>query len=164
MATVNLQLHQIHVFHIVAHLFHHLHVVFQWGLLVFCNSLLPVVHEISGLLSEGLDLFGRETHLDVVLIGDPVNRGLQTEVAEGGLLAGADVDHGPAFLECRLAALVAWEEVCADGVFHHGIARNAVFVELHFDFRFFSGLVDPIGMIGHGHPQVVAAVGIVLCR
>ena len=43
----------------------------------------------------------------------------------------------------------------------YAILRNAVFIELHLNRSFLSGLINPVSMIGHGHPKYITPVRVV---
>ena len=91
-----------------------------------------------------------------------IDSGCQSQVAEARCLARSHVDDGSAVSEFHLSALVAFEQIRSDTVFHFHIAGDAVFVELYFYLCLLSGLIQPIGVVGNGYPQAVVAVRIIL--
>ena len=99
----------------------------------------------------------------MVLIGDAVKLQRKADVAETGLFGRAGLDGGAAVLQFHRAFHVGIQQVIANCILHRAVARYAVFVELHLDDGLLASLVEPVGMTGHGDPQVVTAVRIVLC-
>ena len=57
---------------------------------------------------------------------------------------------------------VVFHQVSANAVLHNAVAGNTILIELHFYRRLFACLVEPVGMVGHRQPEVVAAVRIIL--
>ena len=118
--------------------------------------------EVGRVLRIGLQLFGREAYLYVMLIGMPLNACLQSEVQESGLLHGTHVDDGPSVLKHHLATLCGRKHVGSNLITDFHILRDAVLAESHLYLGSFAGLVKPVGMVGNRQPQVVAAVRIIL--
>ena len=124
--------------------------------------LLPERPEVLRLLGERLYLIGREAYLHMVLIGLTVELQRQAQVAETGFLGGSHIDLGATILQRRGASLIGRQQVGTYLPLHHTIARDAILIELHFDGGLLARLIEPIGMVGDGHPQVVATVRIIL--
>ena len=124
---------------------------------------LPELPEVLRLLGVGHYLLGREANLHVVLVGGAVELHRQADVAEARFLRCPRLDDGAPVLQRDGALRVGLHQVVADSILHHAVARYAVFIELHLDGSLLARLVEPVGMVGNGHPQVVAAIGIIFC-
>ena len=161
-AAVQVDFQQVAVYALVRHILDILLREVYGCLAALVQFVLPERPEVLRLLGEGLNLVGREAHLHVVPVGFAVKRHLQPQVAEAGLRGRAHTDLGPSVLQPHRATAVRRQQVGADLPFHHAVARNAVLIELHLDGGLLTRLVEPVGMVGYGHPQVVAAVGIIL--
>ena len=125
------------------------------------NVLVPEVHKVGGLLCVRSDFVYRESHLYVMFVGLAVNRGLQSEVAEARSLSRSHVNCGPSAGEFHRAFLVSLQHVVGYFVVHLAVSRYAVFIQLHLNLSLFARLIEPVGMVGHGQPQIVRAVRIV---
>ena len=94
-----------------------------------------------------------------------VDRGRQPAIAESGLFHRADRDGGTSVFQYYGAGCVGWHQVAAEFVMHrYAVLRNTVTIELHLDGCFFTGSVNPVGMVGYGDPQDVASLWIVSCE
>ena len=96
-----------------------------------------------------------------MFVGLAVNRGLQSEVAEARSLSRSHVYSGPSAGEFHRAFLVSLQHVVGYFVVHLAVSRYAVFIQLHLNLSLFARLIEPVGMVGHGQPQIVRAVRIV---
>ena len=98
----------------------------------------------------------------MVLVGGVAHFHLQAQIAEARRATSRYLDGGTSVLEFHTALVVVLQEVVADGVSDGSILRHAILVELHFDARFLAWLVNPVSMVGHGHPKHVTTIGIIL--
>ena len=128
----------------------------------FFQRLLPKGVEVGRILRVGLQLFRREAHLDVVLVGLSVDGGLESQVAEARLLHGTHIDDGTAILQQHLARRGGRQHILTDFVIHLDILPNAILAEGHLHLGPLARLVEPVGMVGHRQPQIVTTIGIVL--
>ena len=126
------------------------------------HVLFPERKEVGRFLGPRLYFICRESHLHVVAVGLGAHLGLQPQVAESRCLARSDVDIGPSVFQRHLSLVVAFHHVVGHLVFHLRVAGYAVLIELHFDGCLLARIVEPVGMVGNRHPQIIRTVGIVL--
>ena len=124
--------------------------------------LFPERLEVGGVLRIGLQLFGREPYLHVVLVLLVAVDGRQPQVQESWLLHRTHVDGGPAVPQLHLAFRRGRHHVGPNLVADLHVLGNAVDVETYFHLRLLARLVEPVGMVGHRQPQIVRTIGIVL--
>ena len=125
---------------------------------------LPEFVEVGRIAGVGFQLLGRESHLHVVLVQLAVDGGLEPHVEESGLLHRSHIDDGAPVLQHHLSPGGGGQHVGSYLVAHLHVLWDAIFAERHFHLRLFARLVEPVGVVGHRQPQVVAAVGVVLGR
>ena len=128
----------------------------------FLHVLLPEASEILGLLRIGVYLVDRESHLDMMLIGLSVETDREFHVAESRRFLRSHIDDGTSVLQLHASMLVGLEHVVAYGIFQFAITGNAILAETHLHLGILAGLIEPVGMVGHSEPKIVALIRIVL--
>lgn len=124
---------------------------------------IPESPEILRQSGVGCDPLGREADFDMMLGGFAVDGGREPAIAESGAEHGPQPDGGPAVLQHDAARDIGGTQLVADFILHgRAVLRDAVAVELDFDGCFFARGVEPVGMVGTGDPQKIAAIRIVL--
>ena len=128
----------------------------------FLYPLAPEGREVGRLFCRRAYVAYRVAHLYVVLVGLAANYGFQAQVAEARRRPRAHVDDGAAAHELGFALAVDGHHVVGRLVSHGAVQGHSVPVQLHLHLGFLALVVEPVGVVGHGHPQHVRAVGIVL--
>ena len=96
-------------------------------------------------------------------VGLPVHRSPHATVAKTRLLHGTHVYHSLSVFQLHAALGVGRHHVAAHLVVNGDpVLRHAVLQQLYFDCRLLARPVQPVGMVGHCHPQHIAAVRVVL--
>ena len=125
--------------------------------------LLPKRLEVGRHLRVGTDILGREAHLHVVAIGLAAHTGHQTAITEAGRIHRTHVDNGSAVLQHHAALRIGRHQIASKFILHrHAVLRNAIPVELHLYTSLLARPVGPVGMVGHGDPQHVTPIRIIL--
>ena len=97
-----------------------------------------------------------------MLIGLAVQLHLQSQIAETRFLGSTHTDFSPSVLQRQGAFLVRGQQVGAHLPLYHTVARHTIQIELHLHGSLLPHFVEPVGMVGHSHPQIVTPVRIVL--
>ncbi len=105
------------------------------------DILLPERDEVRGLFNYGFYPVHSESELDVMAVACPVHYGLEPEVPETGSFLCPDIESCPSAAKLKFALAVSLEHIVCNLVFHFGIARNAVLVELDFYLRPLGALI-----------------------
>ena len=69
---------------------------------------------------------------------------------------------GAAVLQPEASLLVSLEQVVANFIVHLAVTGNSILVEAYFHHGLLSCAIEPVGMVGHGKPKIITAIGIVL--
>ena len=125
------------------------------------DAILPEGGEIGWFLRPRTYLIYREAHLDMMHIGGAVYSNAQSEIAKARRGACAHIYLGPSVLQFHAAMVVGIQHVIGYGVFHNTVAWNAILIEFHLYYGFFTRFIEPVGMVGHRYEEVIAAVRIV---
>ena len=163
MRTVGLQLHQETVELMGTVFVHPLTSIAERCLSSLFDGFRPEIVEVAGVLCIGFQLLRRESHFHVVLTAFAVDGGLQLAVKESRTLHRTHMNSCTPVFQSYRTFTGGSHHVGSYLIAHLSVLGYAIAIELHLYLGLLARFVEPVGMVGDGHPQIVIAIGIILC-